>query len=448
MLLSAGMPELAAEVYRRIAVVAPSNLTAAQNHAFLANYSDGLSSEEIFDIHRQTARAIERAYAQSKLPSVESRPVEHAGRRRVGFLSADLRAHPVGYFAFPILESISKDHFELFFYSTSGGRDWLNEKIRAIADHWVDCETFDHEALIECIAADGLDVLIDLSGHSAGNRLFLMTGQLAPVQASWVGYFNTTGLRAVQYQIMDHATVPPSEERWFSETVLKLNRSRFGYIPPPYSPDVAPTPALANGYVTFGSFNNIAKYSETTLQIWAQILDRLPTARLILKWGALSDAPIRAALVNRWQRAGGDLNRLEIRVGSPHAEMLAEYGDIDIALDPTPFCGGLTTAEALWMGVPVISLVGQRPVARQGFALLRAAHLDQCAALDAEDYISKAIAMATKLNDLQALRLNMRTQLMASPLMDGPGLARDFEEVLQMMKPTRLHSLTTGAVSR
>src|SRR5581483_9494664 len=284
--------------------------------------------------------------------------------------SADFARHPVGYLCASVLAAHRREAVRVYAYSGRAIEDAMTVRIRDAVDVWCPTAGLDDAALAARIGADAIDVLVDLSGHTAGNRLGVFARKPAPVQATWIGYFNTTGLDAIDYLITDAANVPPAAERWFTEQVVRLPVGRFCYTPPDDAPAVAPPPSRTRGHITFGSFNNVSKITPGVVALWAAVARATPVSRLLLKWRSLGDARERERLLAAFAAAGLEPARLELRPYSPHTAMLAEYADVDIALDPFPFTGGLTSCEALWMGVPVITLPGTRAVSRQTLGLL------------------------------------------------------------------------------
>jgi predicted O-linked N-acetylglucosamine transferase (SPINDLY family) len=237
----------------------------------------------------------------------------------------------------------------------------------------------------------------------------------------------------MDYIIMDRHTVPPEQERWFVEKVAHLPHGRFCYAPPGYAPEVGPLPALRRGQVTFGSFNKLAKVNLEVLSLWAAILEQVPGSRLVLKWKTLNAPQDRERFLGLARQAGLDPRRLELRGESPHRQMLREYNDIDIGLDPFPFCGALTTLEALWMGLPVVTLPGRRPVSRQTYAFLAELGLLELVARDTGHYLEIARGLASDLDRLARLRTQIRPRLAASPILDGPAFARHLERAYDWM---------------
>jgi predicted O-linked N-acetylglucosamine transferase (SPINDLY family) len=293
-------------------------------------------------------------------------------------------------------------------YSSRREGDAVTEALRAQSHLWRDVADQNDDTLAETIRADGMDILVDLDGHTGGNRLGVFARKPAPVQVSWLGYPFTTGLEAMDYALSDRATVPVEAEAWFSETVHCLPVSRLCYQGPE-APLPTPPPVMTRGFVTFGSFNNIAKLGPEVMAAWAAILRAVPNSRLVLKWPHLAQAETAARIRSGFQAHGIETARIELRGDSPPAQVLAEYGDVDVALDPFPYCGAFTSCEALWMGVPVVTLPGPRPFSRQTLALVTALGLEQhLAAGDLAEYHALALALAHDPDRLAQLRSELR----------------------------------------
>lgn len=285
-------------------------------------------------------------------------------------------------------------------------------------------------ALAEQIRADGIDVLIDLSGHTAGSRLTAFAHRPAPVMVSWLGYFATTGLPCMDTVLLDAWHAPPGTEAQFVEPLLRLPSGRFCYQPVRWAPDVAHPAFERNGYITFGCFNNTAKLNAGVFDAWAQVLQAVPDARLILKWRTFNDEAFRQQVTDAFAARGIATDRIELRGPSFHADLLQEYADLDIALDPFPFTGGLTSCEALWMGVPVVTWPQSRVVSRQTHAFLHQIGLPELSARDAGDYVRIAVELANDRERLAELRATLRDRMRASPLMDVAGFTRQLEDAL------------------
>jgi predicted O-linked N-acetylglucosamine transferase (SPINDLY family) len=272
---------------------------------------------------------------------------------------------------------------------------------------------------------------MDLSGHTGKNRLPVFAWKAAPVQISWLGYFATTGVEAIDYLIADPWALPPELDSHFIEEILRLPETRLCFTPPAHHVEVTPLPALHNGYVTFACFNTLSKMNDAVVALWARILHAVPGSRLRLV--APPDQQIRwqHAVAERFAVHGISAERLHVLSAGSRAAYLATYQEVDIALDPFPYTGGTTTAEALWMGVPVLTLAGKSFLARQGVGLLMNAGLPEWVAADTDDYVRRAVSHASDLPRLASLRAGMRQQVLASPLFDAPRFARHFEEALR-----------------
>ena len=328
---------------------------------------------------------------------------------------------------------LDRSRFELHGYNANGVRDGLTDRIQRLCDGWYDAWTDDDEALAARIRADRIDILVDLAGHTPGGRLLVLARKPAPVIATWLDYFDTTGLDAVDYLVGDPVSTPEDGSQRFSERVIRIDPCRLCYSPPAFAPDVAPAPALRNRFVTFGCFNRRSKITPEVISSWSTILNALPAARLVIKNAAMADARMRESMLRAFERCCGERDRVELRAHSPHATMLAEYADVDIALDPYPYNGGLTTCGALWMGVPVLAIEGDSMIGRQSAALLAAAGLGDWVVRDEAALLKSAIDRAGDVGALAALRDGMRARLGDSPLLKGQAFARKFGEALLAM---------------
>lgn len=346
-----------------------------------------------------------------------------------GFLSPDLCDHPVGLYLRPILRHLDRQRVQPILYSTGGREDSTRIAMRQLCG-MVDVSGYDDPGLLKRLREDNLDILIDLSGHTAGHRLPVFAARAAPVQISWLGYFATTGVSAMDAVLMDEWHVPEGYENQFTEQVVRLPYNRFCYQPAPFAPAITPAPSLTKGSICFGSFNNTLKYHDGVFDLWARILSAVPHSRLVLKWRTFEDAV--ECDRTHWEFARRNITpeRIELRPFSFHGDLLKEYADIDIALDPFPFTGGHTSCEALWMGVPVITWPQTRAVSRQTYAFLATIGLTELAAKDADDYLSIAFTLANDPQHLSGLRETLRSRMQVSPLCDVAGFAHAFENTL------------------
>lgn len=357
-------------------------------------------------------------------PLVNDRPL------RIGYVSADFCQHAVGLFVKGVLQAHDPVRVTVFAYGAGQVDDWVTEAIRATCQ-FRNIYRFNDTELAVLIRQDKIDVLIDLSGHTADSRLAVFAYRPAPVMVSWLGYFATTGLSYIDAVLLDEWHAPEGIEAQFVEPVIRLPGGRLCYQPVPWAPaEVAPRPFEHKGYITFGCFNNTAKFNEKVFDVWARVLMAVPNSHLILKWRTFNDEIFRRKIIKAFGQRGIDKERIELRGPSFHADLLKEYADIDIALDPFPFTGGLTSCEALWMGVPVITWPQSRVVSRQTFAFLSQIGLSELAAKDAEDYVRIAAELAKDSERLISLRTNLRDRMRASSLMDETGFTRHLENTL------------------
>lgn len=347
---------------------------------------------------------------------------------RIGYVSADLCQHTVGLFVKDVLKAHDPKRVQVFAYSAGQARDWVTDEIRASCI-FRDVTTLDDAALASQIRADNIDVLADLSGHTAGSRLTAFAHRPAPAMVSWLGYFASTGLPYLDAVLLDQWHAPRCIDEHFVEPIIRLTHGRFCYQPVPWAPAKVSSPAFErNGHITFGCFNNTAKFNASVFNLWSNILTQTPNSRLILKWRTFNDDSFRQQIANAFVQRGIAADRIELRGPSFHAKLLEEYADIDIALDPFPFTGGLTSCEALWMGVPVITWPQSRVVSRQTFAFLNQIGLPELAAQTAEDYVRIAIQLAHDRERLAKLRATLRDRMHASSLMDVWTFTRQLED--------------------
>lgn len=351
----------------------------------------------------------------------------------IGLLSGSLRSHPVGWLTVAGFETLDPDVFRIVCLGRdAGGTDPIAARFRARANTWIDADTLSDEALARKSRDLGLDVLIDLGGYGDAGRLPACAHRLAPVQIKWVGMQNhSAGLKEMDWFITDRWETPAELEHLYSERLLRLPDGYVCYSPPPYAPDVVPLPAASNGYVTFGCFNNLAKITPRVVRTWAAILRDLPTARLILKTHQFSDPETSAWMRDCFAAAGIDPTRVDLRGASRHRAFMAEYNDVDIALDPFPYSSGLTTCEALWMGVPTVVHAGEIFAARHSMSHMCNAGLPDWVATDTASYRALAIRKATDLAALATLRAGLRSQVKASPLTDAPRFGANLAAALR-----------------
>jgi predicted O-linked N-acetylglucosamine transferase (SPINDLY family) len=352
------------------------------------------------------------------------------GTLRLGFVSPDFCQHPVGFFLIRTLENLDRDAAEIVCYSDRIGKDQLTARFQAVSATWRDVFGWNHEQLAAQIRDDRIDVLFDLAGHTARNRMLTFARKPAPVQITWIGYEGTTGLAAIDYLLADRYLAPESAEGFCVEKVLRLPDCYLCFDPPEESPRVGPLPALQAGHVTFASCNNLAKVNAEVIAVWAEILRRVDGAKLLLKYRGLEDAALRARYAGLFATHGIPAERLIIEGWSPLADLLAAHNRIDIALDPFPFAGGVTTGNALWMGVPVVTWPGETFASRHSLSYLSNVGVTETIAGSREEYISIAAQLAADLPRLAALRADLRPRMAASPLCNGKRFARNWMSLI------------------
>ena len=418
----------AIDCLRREFALEPDLAARARRHSNLLlslHYDESLSAQVLLDAHVEWAEC----YARPWYPAQPVRPERpDPGRRlRLGYLSGSMNGQIVGHFLANVLAHHDPAQFEVHGYSATRYTDAMTEHLRRQCHAWTDLTPLDDAAAADAIRADGIDILVDLDGHAPAGRPLVVARKPAPLVVEWLDYFDTTGMRVVDYLLTDPYTTPEGSPQRFVETPYRLPHTRFCYAPPAAAPAVAPAPAALRGHVTFGSFNRQDKLHPALVGCWSRILRAVPGARLLLKNRALQVPAVREALVAAFAREGIPAERIELRGPSPHAELLAEYADVDIALDTFPYNGGLTTCECLWMGVPIVALEAERMIGRQTAALLRLLALDDWVASDIDAYVALATAKAAAVAATGGLRSDIRSRMAASPLTDAPRFVDDLE---------------------
>jgi predicted O-linked N-acetylglucosamine transferase (SPINDLY family) len=425
--------EEAAEAFRQACALSPGFTMAHSNLLFCLNYSPTLPAEAIFQEYRRWDAAHARPFAAVQAaPFAQDRDPER--RLRVGYVSPDFRHHAVSFFIEPLLAAHDRSQVELFCYAEVRNPDATTERFKALADHWRSTVGLSDDEMAALVRRDRIDVLVDLAGHTASNRLLVFARRAAPVQvAQIVGSGATTGMSAMDGYLIDGDLAPPGAEALFSERLVRLGRIPLVYAPPPGMPQVAPSPALRNGYVTFGCFSRTARINDGVLDAWAAILRGTPQARLMLNAKPFQEQAMRELFAARFAARDVAAERLDLVYTSPQPRTWDAYGEIDIALDPFPHNAGTTTFEALWLGAPVVSLAARPPVGRFGQSILGAVGLNNWVAADVAGYVAKAVAAASDIPALAALRAGLRERMERSPLRDAAGLARKVEEAYRVL---------------
>jgi len=422
--------ENAIAAYEKALEIAPFSSAIFSTVLFHSHYLAPVDRERIFERHRRFGEMIR-----------QTRPPRNAGfaltpdprrRIRIGYMSPNFSRHSVGYFVEPVIRHHDRKHFEIFCYYTHHLSDETTARIHRLADGWRDIADARDDTVETMIRNDGIDILVDLAGHSKGNRLEIFARKPAPIQMTWLGYPNTTGLETIDFRITDAVTDPaPGAERLHSERLLRIGGIFLCYRPPEDSPPVDPHVSPPSK-VTFSSFNSIAKLNEEMVKVWAKILAAVPGSRLVIKSASLDYPDTVDRVLDCFVRNGVAPGRVELRAWIMQREQhLKLYDSIDIALDTFPYNGTTTTCEALWMGVPVVSLPGDIHMSRVGAAILRCAGLHELVAQNAEDYAAIAIALARDQTRRRLLRMNLRNKLLSSPLLDHRGFTTKLEREMR-----------------
>lgn len=427
-----GRPDEAKTWFMRGLEVSPNDIIIIGNYLFTLNYCADLSPEYVAREHFRLAPSAHSLGCDTDVTPLKRRD---SGKLRIGYVSGDFYTHSVAYFIEPILMNHDYDKFDVVCYSLGTDRDATTERIKALPCVWQDMAGTAPVALARQIHEDNIDILVDLSGYTAENRIGTFACRPAPLQVSWIGYPNTSGLEQMDYFLTDSDCDPQGmTDHLFSEHLWRLPRIFCCYLPPIEFPVVVPSPHIENGFVTFGSFNNFGKVTRQQMALWARILRAVPGSRLYLKSMSLGDRSVRESVLAQFSAEEVDSDRIDMRtVTTTPLEHLHEYSRVDIALDTFPYHGTTTTCEAIWMGTPVITRTGVTHASRVGVSLLRNIGCADCIAADADDYVARAVALAHDHARLSALRLQLRSMMAHSPLMDVAGVTREVEEAFMKM---------------
>ena len=415
---------------QRVAIrLSPDGAGLHSNLLLDLNYLPDFDAHECASEHRLWGERY--GSAPGGIVAEHSNTPDPGKRLRIGYLSSDFRAHSVAFFIEPLLSAHDRRRVEVTCYANLLHPDPITHRLRGMADRWRNVWGLDDNKLAELVRRDGIDILVDLAGHTSGNRLRVFGMKPAPIQVTWLGYPNTTGLREMDYRLTDEWADPsgPSDEL-HTETLIRLPNGFLCYKPVEDCPDVGELPATQNGYVTFGCFNNSAKINDKVLDVWSRVLTELPDARMLLKSRQLHGPGLQQRFRDEFVRRGVNADRVEMlgRVDGTY-EHLALYGRVDIALDTFPYNGTTTTCEALWMGVPVITLAGDRHAGRVGMSLLTQLDLGEFIATNNDSYVSMAVSLARDPARLSTWRATLRRRMADSTLCNGEDFARRIEMV-------------------
>ena len=427
-----GKIEQAIEDFRQVLIRNPDDAMANSNLVFCLNYLEDIDPNTIFLQHQEWAKR--HAPQNPVLPeSFSNLPVPNR-RIRVGYVSADFRTHSVAFFMFPILQARNREQIEVTCYADVPRPDEVTQILMANSDHWQSITGMTDDQVFLMIQNDQIDILVDLAGHSGNNRMRLFARKPAPIQVSYLGYPNTTGLPSVDYRLTDAVTDPPNvTDRYYTEKLVRIDGGFLCYQPSNNTPDIGDAPCLTHGYITFGSFNNRAKINSRVIALWSNLLKQVEGSRLLLKSSIASDEAARQQLLSLFVQNGIEAARIEILPLLTFNEHLNQYSRVDIALDTFPYNGTTTTCEALWMGVPVITKMGNTHASRVGASILGQLDLDECVAATESDYIQKAVRLADNKAFLQSWRNTGRNRMQKSSLMDKASFVKKIEAAYRQM---------------
>lgn len=421
--------------YNRALECDPSQHDARSARLLCLHYLPDIPREQLHAEHVAAGRLMRTILSPANLRNDPTSPRPDRPRLRLLVISPDLRAHSVAYFLEPLLAHLDRRAFEVFLYHDHAKVDAMSERLRALADQWRHIAGFKHDAVASMLRADAPDILLDLAGHTGLNRLALFAHRFAPVQATYLGYPDTTGMPEMDYRLTDPLADPPGDSDAFNtEKLIRFSPTAWCYAPPLKAPEPNAPPSADAGFVTFGCFNNFAKITDDTLAAWGRLLATVPQSRLLLKGHGLDAPIIQADLHRRFASAGLSPDRVELLPHTPTiTEHLATYARIDVALDTFPYHGTTTTCEALWMGVPVVTLAGDRHASRVGISLLQATRHPEWIADGWDAYIACAAQLAQDLPRRAGLRQTLREDLRSSALLDHETQAARFGDALRAM---------------
>lgn len=424
---SLGRLEESLEVYKKAITLPGSTSLAWSNYLTTAHYHPEISEAKLQEICMEWGRSFD--FTETNEFNVL---LKKEKKIRIGMISDGFRSHPVGHMIIAALESCSSCQFDFYFYSSNNHCDDVTERFKNIASKWKVIDHLEDSEFCSQVVSDGIDIFVDLSGHNSGNRMMAVAMRAAPLQVKWVGgLINTTGVKAIDYLISDSVETPIGVDDRYVENLIRLPDDYICYSPPAYAPLVSYLPAIKNGFVTFACFNNGKKINDVVIGCWAEILHRVPNSKLYLKSIQYESEEMRNQIEQKIKKLGISADRLIIEGPSRHRELLASYENVDIALDPWPYSGGLTTCEALLMGVPVITLPGPTFAGRHSATHLVNAGMPELVVNSWEEYQERAISLASDLNSLATIRQHLRQVLLESPVCDATRFSRHFTDAMR-----------------
>ncbi|MBL8630350.1 MAG: tetratricopeptide repeat protein [Rhodospirillaceae bacterium] len=415
--------------HRRTVLAMKPDLAVIRSSLLMClQYDPNITRVEIAKEHKAFGKLFDSKAAPAFSKAHDFTPTR---KLKLGVVSGDFRFHAMLFFALPVFEARDKAQFHLTCYSTTAHPDEHTGKFRAASDQWRDVRHLSADDLTTLIVSDGIDVLIDLSGHAPHNRLLTFAAKPAPLQVAWGDYVDTRGLKAIDVLLGDAVHTPPPDDKYYVERVVRLPTDYLCYCAPPYAPAVASAPVLKNGFITFGCFSEVTKINPSTVQQWAAVLKAVPDAKFLVNNKLFSDGVAQGRIISQFMDAGIGTDRLKIATGGSHAEFLGQYAEVDVILDTTPYSGGLTTCEALHQGVPVLTVTGDRFCGRHATSHLINGGYAEGVCASVPEMVKKAAALAAAPDDLAVLRKSLRATFKASAVCDVQGFAAGFYDALR-----------------
>lgn len=429
-LISIGQTKKAIEMLRKVTQMRPDHNQAYSNMLLFSHYLPDLGRSDIYDLGVKWANR----NLPAKLAKKDHANIPDPDRKlKIGYISPDFRNHSVTYFFEPLLEAHNRENFEIYGYGNIFHYDSTTDRLKAKFDQYRNIRPLEDKALAELIENDGIDILVDLAGHSANSRIYAMAYKPAPIQATWCGYPDTTGMSQIDYRITDAVADPPGSEKYYSEKLFYLPDIFLCYGPCGIQLPVAPLPCLETKKIVFGCFNNSSKINPFIIGLWAKILHQVPDSTLLLKFKSGQDDEIREIFLKKFEESGITKDRIAISGWLQSPADLALYNKVDIALDTFPYNGTTTTCQSLLMGVPVISLVGEHHMSRVGLSILTNLGFEFFAAPNPDQYVARAVALALNTTSLAKIRATMRDRMRASTLCNKAIFAKRMENAYRQM---------------
>ena len=430
MLIGTGKAREGINLFRKAIEIEPANAAMHSNFLFNLHFLPNLDPQMLFEEHQRWGRI----HAAASLGKVSHSNDPHPNRMlRIGYISPDFCTHPVAYFFEPLLDGHNRNDVEVFGYGNVRMPGTVTERLKRKFDNYRNIRGLEDQTVVDMIRQDKIDILVELSGHTTDNRLLVMANKPAPIQVTYLGSPDTTGMEAIDYRFTDTRANPPESQKYNTEELVILPDGFLCYKPSDFAPPVAPLPAFRNDYITFGSFNSSSEIHPHIIELWARILRANSGSRILLKFGVSTDRRMNRHYFSQFEQRGISSNRVAICGWKTMDEHLGLYGQVDIVLDTYPCNGFTTTCEALWMGVPVISLAGECHASRIGLSILNTVGLDFLAASTPDEYVAKAAALAANYQALAKLRSSMRPRMKDSALCDAKGFARKVEAAYRKM---------------